>query len=163
MYAWRTIATTLIGEEKISRSIKAKSLLPDQHDQLGSSSLSVAWTCWLVAPSHPCHLLSPNLRTTLPFLTVTDGRLVVGHRHWEPPSANPNTRTLYHQVQVSGQAPGNTCETCTVTSEKDPDLFLMGPRRGTVKRFTMEDEISGATRWLHPPWWILWPRDTLQA
>ena len=152
MYAWRTIATTLIGEEKISRSIKAKSLLPDQRDQLGSSSLSVAWTCWLVvAPSHPCPLLSPNTEPpspSCPSRTVVSC-LVVGHHHWEPPSANPNTRTLYHQVQVSGQAPGNTCETCTVTSEKDPDLFLMGPRRGTVKRFTMEDEaIFGATRWL---------------
>ena len=37
--------------------------------------------------------------------------------------------------------------TMLLASEKDPDLFLMGPRRGTVKRFTMEDEaILGAAR-----------------
>ena len=34
-----------------------------------------------------------------------------------------------------------------LASEKDPDLFLMGPRRGTVNRFTIEDEaILGAAR-----------------
>ena len=34
-----------------------------------------------------------------------------------------------------------------LASENDPDLFLMGPRRGTVNRFTIEDEaILGAAR-----------------